>query len=560
MKLTLGKKLGLGFGCVLALMVLSAILTYMKANAIKGTQDFILTERVPTISALKDLQRDLNQTQSKGRQAILAGTSPDRREAAKKTFDSNWDEIDKDVARLVELSPQFSLQANRDRLTETKNQLPELRKVQEAAMKRAAGGDRDSVIKAGDDFADQATSVNEAIKKPLAEMADSVATLMQGSGEGLNSETRSMNLTMAGATLAALAVGIFVAIFLSRRISAATQSILARAEAIAAGDLTREELKTQSDDELGDLTKAINQMQSSLHTLIQSMRGTAEQVAAASEELSATSQQITANSEETTAQARVVSEAGGQVNSNLQTLASGAEEMNSTIGEIAKNASEAARVAGEAVETAESANQTVSRLGDSSVEIGKVIEVITSIAQQTNLLALNATIEAARAGEAGKGFAVVANEVKELAKQTAKATEEIKQKITVIRENTSGAVEAIGGIKGVIDKISQISTTIATAVEEQSATTGEMTRNVAEAARGAATISSNIQGVAEAAQNTSTNVGEAQTATEHLAKMANQLRDLVGRFKVGAESGKPAGEDAGANPLMKAARHAAGAR
>ena len=130
----------------------------------------------------------------------------------------------------------------------------------------------------------------------------------------------------------------------------------------------------------------------------------------------------------------------------------------------------------------------------------------------------------------------------------------------MIRENTSGAVEAIGGIKGVIDKISQISTTIATAVEEQSATTGEMTRNVAEAARGAATISSNIQGVAEAAQNTSTNVGEAQTATEHLAKMANQLRDLVGRFKVGAESAKPAGEEPGANTLMKAARHAAGAR
>jgi methyl-accepting chemotaxis protein len=230
--------------------------------------------------------------------------------------------------------------------------------------------------------------------------------------------------------------------------------------------------------------------------------------------------------------------------------------MNSTIAEIAKNATEAARVSGEAVEAAESANQTVSKLGDSSVEIGKVIEVITSIAQQTNLLALNATIEAARAGEAGKGFAVVANEVKELAKQTAKATEEIKQKIGVIRENTGGAVEAIGGIKGVIDKISQISTTIATAVEEQSATTSEMARNVTEAARGATTISDNIKGVAQAAQNTSTNVGEAQTATEHLTKMANQLRDLVGQFKVNAgNSTQPH-----IASLPKAARHAAGAR
>ena len=205
---------------------------------------------------------------------------------------------------------------------------------------------------------------------------------------------------------------------------------------------------------------------------------------------------------------------------------------------------------------AESANSTVSRLGDSSVEIGKVIEVITSIAQQTNLLALNATIEAARAGEAGKGFAVVANEVKELAKQTAKATEEIKQKITVIRENTGGAIEAIGGIRGVIEKISHISTEIATAVEEQSATTSEMARNVNEAARGAATISDNIRGVAQAAQNTSTNVAEAQTATEHLAAMATELRDLVGRFKVGPESTNQGNTER----FLKAVGHAAGGR
>jgi methyl-accepting chemotaxis protein len=378
------------------------------------------------------------------------------------------------------------------------------------------------------------------------------ATAMKMAGETYS----SARYMVIGLLASAIVLGVLIALSLARSLSAAANGMLRMIEEVADKNLTVRDVEIASEDEVGQAGTALNRMKNNLHQMVQSMRETAEQVAASSEELSATSQQITANSEETTAQAKVVSEAGGQVNTNLQTLASGSEEMSSTIGEIAKNATEAARVAGEAVEAAESANQTVSKLGESSVEIEKVIEVITSIAQQTNLLALNATIEAARAGEAGKGFAVVANEVKELAKQTAKATGEIKQKIGVIRENTGGAIEAISGIKGVIDKISHISTVIATAVEEQSATTSEMTRNVTEAAQGATTIANNIKGVAEAAQSTSTSVGEAQTATEHLAKMANQLRDQVGQFQVGSGSTAERSE----TTAMKAARHAAGAR
>jgi len=383
---------------------------------------------------------------------------------------------------------------------------------------------------------------------------------MLGTGiyiDDLDAAWRANARTAGGLALACLLPLVVVSIATGRSIFLHLDDMADRIRDVAEGegDLTRRIVIT-SDDEMSKVAEWFNLFMDQLQKMIRAIAETATQVAAASEELSAASQQITANSEETTAKAKVVSDAGGQVNTNLQTLASGAEQMNSTISEIARNATEAARVAGEAVEAAAAANQTVSRLGESSIEIAKVIEAITSIAQQTNLLALNATIEAARAGEAGKGFAVVANEVKELAKQTAKATEDIKQKIAETRKNTGGAVEAIRGIRGVIDKISHISTEIATAVEEQSATTSEMTRNVLEAARGATTISSNILGVAVAAQNTSTHVGETQMATEHLAKMANQLRELVGRFKVKAEGSTTPQ----AIPVAKAGGQAAGAR
>jgi methyl-accepting chemotaxis protein len=534
MKLTLGRKLGSGFGAILALMVISAALSYVKSADIKRTQDAILDIRMPSLDAARSLQRDLNQTASKTRQAMLAGTEAKRRDDGKKLLDDAWAAIDKDIARMDTLSSNWTLQANRDRLAEMKRQLPRLREFEDNAIEHSASTERDAIVKAGNDFSDQAIPVNDAIKAALGDMTDTFERLLKENQETLTAANRSLNLTLGITTLMALAVGISIAVFLSNRVSTATRALLEMTEAIASGDLTRDDLKTPSADELGDLTKAINKVNSSLKTMILAISENAQHVASASEELSATSQQISANSEETSAQAGTVSQATQNVSQNLQSVSTGAEEMTSTIQSIASNAHEAATVASNAVQTAQSANATVAKLGASSAEIGEVIKVITSIAQQTNLLALNATIEAARAGEAGKGFAVVANEVKELAKQTAKATEDISRKITAIQTDTQGAVEAIGTISGVISQINDISGTIATAVEEQSATTNEMTRNVADAAKGSEEITHNIAGVAEAARGTSTSAQESQKAANELAEMAVQLRSLVGQFKINA--------------------------
>ena len=256
-------------------------------------------------------------------------------------------------------------------------------------------------------------------------------------------------------------------------------------------------------------------------------------VASAATELDSTAQSMAAIAEETSCQATAAAAAAEQTSSNVSTVAAASEEMTSSLQEISRQVSRSTGIAGQAVEQAGRTNGTVRGLAEAAGRIGEVVGLIQSIASQTNLLALNATIEAARAGEAGKGFAVVASEVKNLATQTARATEEISAQISAMQAATSGAVADIQGIGGTIGEMNEITTTIAAAVEEQSAATAEISRSVGQAAAGTAEVSGNVVQVTQAASQTGAAATQVLGASGELARQAERLRTEVERFLSG---------------------------
>jgi len=363
---------------------------------------------------------------------------------------------------------------------------------------------------------------------------------------------------------AALVLGCVVlaggALFLlvTRSVTNPLRETVAAFKRFAAGDLTRS-LDVTSADEVGELRSAANGLMDKLRAMIGRMESCATELRGSSTSLLASADQLAGGADATTQQSTAVAAAAEemavnmhnmarsteQMSGNVRTVTTSVEQMTMAIAEVARSAEQAAAVADSAARLAQTSNDKIGQLGQAASEIGKVIEVIQDIAEQTNLLALNATIEAARAGDAGKGFAVVATEVKQLARQTAEATEDIRARIEAIQRSSDEAIQAITEIGDVVGKVNGASRTIASAVEEQSATTREIAQNVAQASTSAETVAMGIAETATAAQEVTSNItrvdanakqtasdaGQTQAAGGDLARLAEQLYGLVQQFQ-----------------------------
>ncbi|MEI6560000.1 MAG: HAMP domain-containing methyl-accepting chemotaxis protein [Rhodospirillaceae bacterium] len=401
--------------------------------------------------------------------------------------------------------------------------------------------------------------IGPAIAKAAEDIKLANITLQDSLGPKADASIHQAVTTTIAVSALAVVIGLLVAFGLTRLIARPIVAMTDAMGRLAAGDLTTSIPALHNRDEIGDMAKAVDVFKNnaleverlkgeqerlrlkaeddktrSMNQLADSFEGSVKKVvtgvSTAAQQLQSTAQTMSANADQTNRQCTMVAAAAEQASANVQTVASATEELTSSINEISRQVSESSRIGAAAVEEANRANTTVTGLAEAAQKIGVVVNLINEIASQTNLLALNATIEAARAGDAGKGFAVVAGEVKNLANQTAKATEEIQAQVGQMQTVTETTVDAIKSISGTIRRMSEISTTIASAVEEQGAATREIARNVTEASKGTQEVSSNIAGVSQAANETGRGASETLSAANNLGVQSDDLSREVERF------------------------------
>ena len=537
-------QLVLAFAVVLGLVLLSSTVVFVKVADVSQQLDRLRDLRIPVVMKDAGLELTLMKARSDARRLVLdaAAGNMEGAKAYKGNIEEDWKTINHDFAELELLSKSFSLQENKDRVAKLSKELPALQKEQLEIAEAALATDPKGVLSVDNVLRKTVEPHGVAVREILEKLMDSNQSLLNRDIEGSHQSQRQVQWVLVLSTLAALAIGLAIAFVFSGKIVAVVGATVEVAKAIAAGELNRatiSEAVRARKDELGELACAMQTMTESLRKLLSGISGGVQTLAASATELTAVSKQtasgVSAMSEKAHAVAAAAEEASAntlsvaagmeQSSTSLSSVASATEEMSATVGDIAANTARARAISEQATTQAQTITDQMQKLGQAAQEIGHVTETINNISAQTNLLALNATIEAARAGTAGKGFAVVANEIKELARQTAEATEDIKARIAGIQGSTGSAVSDIGQftavIKDVAGNIAQASTGVKDANERVSQT-AEVSKNIAQ----------DIAGV-------NTAVGEIRQGGEHvqasaaeLSKLAEQLSAQVAHFKM----------------------------